>query len=111
MKPIWALIILYTLVACASTPYEMRRGLNLWLEQDIDSLLSEWGTPSSVFQSPTGNLTIYKYIYTGNTQIFIANGQYFSKATASQNYCFVEFIVDEENFVTDYRWEGSCKLR
>jgi len=99
------------LYGCAFSPEEMNKGLDPWIGNDIDALLAKWGTPSSTYQSPTGKIRIYKYIYYGSNQIFLASGQTFSVGTASQEYCAVEFITNANDVITSHRHEGLCILK
>jgi hypothetical protein len=103
------------LVSCATTE-NYREKLKLWLGNDINGIIMQWGEPSYEYTMPSKN-KIYTYLWVGKN--LIPKGSY--EATIKKlafdtssgiNWCKTSFVTDEKNKIINFTFEGNwCKAR
>ncbi len=114
IKYLTTILILSFLVfaGCAATTPQILEAMDPWKGQHIDALLMKWGTPSNVYDTQSGEYTIYTWIYQGGTQVFANYVPSINMAFASaqDSYCRFDWTTDKNGRILEYRWEGRCRI-
>ena len=99
---------LFFIYGCATTAkYEAI--LNTWMGSNVNNLISSWGPPSDEYTMPNGN-KMYTWLWVGNTLV-TSNYNKFLKMTltnAVTYWCKTTFTVDNNDRITNWRYEGNA---
>ncbi len=100
-------------VGCAASASQIRAAMDPWKGRHVDALLMKWGTPTTVYETPSGEYQIYTWTYQGPTQVVASQvpsiNMAFASATAS--FCRFDWTTDKHGTIVDYRWAGQCVIK
>ena len=83
------LILSISLIGCTLNTIEVNELLNSWINNNADSLVASWGSPSSSYTKSDGG------------QILTYNGKL-------NRFCKIEFEADSKNIIREIRTSSKC---
>ena len=112
MKTIYKLSILLLIVffidSCATTA-NYNKIVNSWNGANINSLITSWGPPSSVYTMPDGD-KMYTWLYISNSLVTTNYNQWLNRLETRQiqYWCKTTFITNENDIIINWRFEGNA---
>ena len=107
-KSLALIIITALLVGCAASKSKIKKNIDPWIGQNINSLILKWGAPTTVYKLPSGEMTTYTWIYRGGSYI---TPYLYAGATYVQSYCRFDWTANGQNIIISYRSEGECVIK
>ena len=105
------IIFSFLYLSCSSSTQEgYKQHMQLWVNHDINELMSSWGIPGEEYTMPNGS-KLYSYLWVGGTYVSVNYSYYLSSARASKTtyWCKTTFTVDKNGKILQVSWEGnSC---
>lgn len=103
------LFVSFVLTGCIPTQAGYENVVKSWMNNDIDSLVSSWGPPSSTYKMSNGN-TMYTWLNSGGTTIFPLTSNLGTTYHSSTSFCKTTFTADNNGQLVSWRFEGnSCR--
>jgi hypothetical protein len=110
-------------LGCATTRSsitEMHRGWDPWIGQNINNLISVWGTPGRAYKALDEEQTVYSWFYINGSKVsfayffavnmFAESGRIGMGINPEYYYCGVDWTANADGTLLTWNPEGDCSV-
>lgn len=108
MRSVITLLILASLVGCASTrARHYQETVDKWVGQPKDHLIEKWGVPSRAVDLDGGKKVFQYDEVNGSSSAIMPVSGYGYIAKSKAKYCTTVFFLDANGIVEKTNWDGN----
>jgi|GEM_PF-1699767 len=99
------------MVSGCATSGKLEKTLSAWSWHDENELVEVWGPPEKTFPMQNGG-QVFEYYFSNGMSGNATYSAYSSSFNVYENYCKVDFTLNQQNLVSSWRYYGNiCRAK